>query len=132
MGVILTFKGLKKDVFVNRLLFTVVVMLGLLFGAGCAFYPTTSDQQHHSDDCQMYTRELALDYAEMPIEECAGSGAEGSLICLAALGVVVPVGSLVASGSIVVAGNSLHWLEYHGTCNEGLLWSAIEDATPDE
>lgn len=32
-------------------------------------------------------------------------------------GIAVPAGSFVVSGSIVLIGNTLHWLEYQGRCN---------------
>lgn len=74
----------------------------------------------------MATRSLDLDYAQMTARDCGGSSNEAVAICLAAMGVVIPVGSLVASGSIVLVGNTMHWLEYHGTCDDGMLWSYIE------
>ena len=38
--------------------------------------------------------------------------------------IVVTAGSAVISGSIVVTGNTLHWLEYQGTCSDGYLSKA--------
>ena len=35
--------------------------------------------------------------------------------------VAVSAGSLLVSGSIVVVNNTVHWLEYQGTCSEGFL-----------
>ncbi len=103
-----------------------VLLVSVFLVTACAFYPTASKQQHHANDCDMATRSLDLDYAEMSGNGCSGATSEAAAICLAALGIVVPVGSLVASGSIVLIGNTLHWLEYHGTCDDGLLWSFIE------
>lgn len=76
----------------------------------------------------MLTRSLDLDYKEMSPAACNGGGAEAAAVCFAALGIVIPAGSLVVSGSIVLTGNTLHWLEYHGTCDDGLLWSFIENS----
>jgi hypothetical protein len=75
----------------------------------------------------MMTRSLDLDYAQMNVLDCGSSSKEGAAICLVAMGVIIPIGSFVASGSIVLVGNTLHWLEYHGACDEGLLWSYIEE-----
>jgi hypothetical protein len=33
-------------------------------------------------------------------------------------------GSALISGSIVLTGNTVHWLEYQGTCSDGYLNSA--------
>lgn len=71
----------------------------------------------------MATRSLDLDYIEFKGQDCSGGNKEAAAVCFAALGIVIPVGSLVASGSIVLVGNTMHWLEYHGTCDEGMLWS---------
>ncbi len=38
--------------------------------------------------------------------------------------IVVTAGSAIISGSIVVTGNTLHWLEYQGTCSDGYLSKA--------
>lgn len=35
--------------------------------------------------------------------------------------IVVTAGSALISGSIVLTGNTLHWLEYQGTCSDGFL-----------
>lgn len=75
----------------------------------------------------MATRSLDLDYETMSVGSCGGSD-EAAAACLAIFGIVIPVGSLVASGSVVLVGNTLHWLEYHGTCDDGLLWSFLESS----
>ena len=35
--------------------------------------------------------------------------------------VVVTAGSAIISGSIVLTGNTIHWLEYQGRCSDGYL-----------
>jgi hypothetical protein len=74
----------------------------------------------------MATRSLELDYAQMNVLDCGANNKDAAAICLAAMGVIIPVGSFVASGSIVLIGNTVHWLEYHGTCDDGMLWSYFE------
>jgi hypothetical protein len=108
--------------------FRSLLLISAFLMSACAFYPSTSKLQDHADECNMATRSLDLDYEDMSANACAGVGAEGGLLCLAGLGVIIPVGSLVASGSIVLVGNTLHWLEYHGTCDDGLLWSFLESS----
>ena len=44
-----------------------------------------------------------------------------AVACLLTMAIVIPVGSLLVSGSIVLVGNSLHWLEYQGRCDESFL-----------
>ena len=105
-----------------------LLLVASCFITSCAFYPTTSKLQHNADNCNMATRSLDLDYIEFKGQDCSGGNQEAAAICFAAMGVVIPVGSLVASGSIVLVGNTLHWLEYHGTCDDGLIWSYIDDS----
>lgn len=106
-----------------------LLFISVFLVTSCAFYPATSKLQEHGD-CRMATRSLELDYTEISMNGCplgsSSSNMDGEMICLAAMGVVIPVGSLVVSGSIVLVGNTMHWLEYHGTCDDGLLWSYIE------
>ena len=45
-------------------------------------------------------------------EECA--------IVLAGVA-AISAGSAIVSGSIVLTGNTIHWLEYQGTCSDGYL-----------
>lgn len=42
-------------------------------------------------------------------------------ICVATFGVIVPLGSLIVSGSVYLIGNTLHWLEFQGRCDEGIV-----------
>jgi hypothetical protein len=42
------------------------------------------------------------------------------------MGVVIPAGSLVVSGSIVLSSNTLRWLEYQGHCDEGVIQKALQ------
>ena len=55
---------------------------------------------------------------------CQGS-AEAVTACLIAFGVVIPAGSLVVSGSVVLVGNTLRWVEYHGSCDEGAIGQTL-------
>jgi hypothetical protein len=102
-----------------------LLLASIILSTACAFYPTTSKQQDHANKCNMATRSLDLEYDVMIATGCGGSNEEAAA-CLAIMGIVIPIGTLVASGSIVLVGNTLHWLEYHGTCDDGLLWSYIE------
>jgi len=40
-------------------------------------------------------------------------------------GIVIPAGSFVLSGGIILVGNTLHWLEYQGTCEDSALLKGI-------
>ncbi|WP_019531611.1 hypothetical protein [Dasania marina] len=101
---------------------TVLISSLLPVLAGCIFTPKTAGQQPYSEQCSMQTRRLSLSTNNLSHSYiCHGGPSDDAKACLAAFGIVVPAGSFIISGSIVVANNSLHWLEYHGTCDQGLL-----------
>lgn len=79
----------------------------------CIFVPEESKNQDYADNCNMFSKELTLSAQEIKGHKCnSDAGA-----CLMVYGVIVPVGSFVISGSIVVIGNTLHWLESIGSCS---------------
>ena len=55
-----------------------------------------------------------MEAEEIQNSECHNS--KKNPACLLGIAVVVPAASLVVSGSVVLAGNTLHWLEYQGRC----------------
>jgi hypothetical protein len=84
----------------------------------CVFVPKESEKQLYAVNCNMFTRQLTLSPQEIKGHICnADDSAEA---CLMVYGIILPVSSFVISGSIVLIGNTIHWLEYQGPCNEGL------------
>jgi len=66
-----------------------------------------------SASCRTYTKSMSL--KEHPMSgNCTDNSCLGGAI-------VVTAGSLLISGSIVLAGNTVHWLEYQGACSDGYL-----------
>ena len=72
----------------------------------------------------MLTKQLSLTYVELQGNLCGNN--TDAAACLFAVGVVIPVGSLLVSGSVVLIGNTLHWLEYQGSCEEGVIASYLD------
>lgn len=92
----------------------VVVLILVASLSACAFVPETADDQRYADSCEMHTKKLTLTVKEIGDGFCEnGNDVE---ICLLTFGVIVPAGSLLLSGSVVLVGNTLHWLEYQGKC----------------
>ena len=100
---------------------TFLFLLSLTLTA-CAFYPKVSERQEYAQQCELLTRQLELESHQLNMSNsCAGLDGEAGLVCLAALGVVIPAGTILVSGSITLAGNTLHWLEYQGRCPSSFL-----------
>lgn len=83
--------------------------------SGCVFFPSVSDQQDYIDECDMLTKELTLSSELYDLHRGCGSDVNAPA-CYLAMALGAPAISYVVSGSIVLAGNTLHWLEYQGRC----------------
>lgn len=90
----------------------------------CAFVPKVDNQQDYAKHCEMYTKELTLDAVSLGGFDCGGSS---SCVVIASL---IPVTTFLVSGSIVLVGNTVHWLEYQGSCDESLLQSSFNALIP--
>lgn len=89
--------------------------------AACVYVPV-SNHDADSGTCKTFTNSMSLDEQEIKghIECPANSVPMACLVVIAA----VPAGSFIISGSIVVSNNTIHWLEYQGTCSDGYLNNA--------
>ena len=106
-----------------RVILTSFMLLNLI---ACAFVPKVDHKQDYAKHCEMYTEELTLDSISMGGLDCGGNST-----CVAVAG-IVPVTTFLVSGSIVLVGNTLHWLEYQGSCDEGIIQSSLDKILPDE
>ncbi|NQZ05619.1 MAG: hypothetical protein HRT35_00520 [Algicola sp.] len=91
-----------------------------LFCTGCIFTPITDTNQPYARNCDMLTKKLTLDEPKSERAfSCQKNMRGGDILgCLILAGIIIPAGSLVISGSIVLINNSLHWLEYQGSCDK--------------
>jgi hypothetical protein len=81
-----------------------------------------SNHDADSATCKTFTNSMFLDEKEIKGHiECPASS--DPMVCLVAIA-AVPAGSFIISGSIVVSNNTIHWLEYQGTCSDGYLSKA--------
>lgn len=92
---------------------------------GCVFLPQASRSPEYAD-CDLVTRELDLAYVEggslfsdvfRQHHGCVNEACLAVLVALAA----IPAGSFVISGSIVIVGNTVHWFEAQGRCEDGAV-----------
>lgn len=99
----------------RALLFPATVCLAL---TGCVAVPAV-DYDDASLRCNTYTQSMTLKTVEMQ----GGKIYCNDEACLALI-LAVSAGSVVVPGSIVLTNNTIHWLEYQGTCNDGYLKTA--------
>ena len=87
-----------------------LVLLAVATLAGCA-YPRTI--RVYDEECQIVAKKLVLDVASVNMgRSCANHDCVGQLVTEAA----VLAASAVVSGSIVVGGNAVFWLEKKRNC----------------
>jgi len=98
---------------------TITLLIILL--PACAFYPKT---QYSKDveRCDLAFKKLTMDVTSSSIRCQGGGNSAGACVILAG---VISGGSAIVSGSIVLVGNSLHWLEKQGKCDDSFLNSKI-------
>jgi hypothetical protein len=90
-------------------------MLTILL-ASCVFVASESQNQYRSDDCDVSSKKLTLSTTELRVGVSCHGSSEMLAACMVTYGVIVPVGSLILSGSVVVVGNVLNWIEKQGRC----------------
>jgi hypothetical protein len=87
------------------------VLLCMLSLGGCVFYPERVD--YYDAECRVTRHRLQLGVEVIgDIGDCDGQKAEACLVAIAAVGGA----SAVISGSIVIVGNTIYWLERQGPC----------------
>lgn len=93
----------------------------LILLPACAFYPKTQYSEEVKR-CNLNFKKLTLDVTSSSIRCQGNSKSAGACVVLAG---VISGGSAIVSGSIVLVGNSLHWLEKQGKCDDSFLNSKI-------
>ncbi|MCK5603963.1 hypothetical protein KAR91_18900 [Candidatus Pacearchaeota archaeon] len=81
----------------------------------CVVLPKTVEDE---SNCELYTKQITLEMKAIP-DFTYISGCHDE-ICLLLLFAPVTV-SAVVSGSIMLAGNTIHWIEKEGRCDEDFI-----------
>ncbi len=107
----------------------ILINLSFLFIQSCVYLPEAIEEPNI--DCKLYTKEFVLNYdnrftktlIDVNIDNCSGDTCKGILIAATA----IPITTFIVSGSIVVVGNTIHWLEKEGKCDEIYLKQKITE-----
>jgi hypothetical protein len=94
----------------------------------CIVLPKTVPEEDH--DCLLVTKSMTIDFKTSPemideavdemVQALASDCHEPECLLVLAPIVAISVGSLVVSGSIVVTGNTIHWMEKQGRCDDSV------------
>ena len=82
----------------------------------CTFYPKVVDDADNGR-CQLSSNKLTLEVSVPSGGFHCGGGGDAAAVCLAVAG-VYSVTTAVVSGSIVLIGNTMHWIEKQGKCSD--------------
>jgi len=95
----------------NKVFFSLLITICI---TSCAFIPATSNKQSYYQKCDdMVTKKLTLETIDITdLESCDDKDLDD---CLVETGIFSSL-SYIASGSIVLLGNTLHWSEYKIRC----------------
>ena len=97
---------------------------------GCV-YPQFAQEENL--DCQLLTRKLELEMSlesggamvEVMTQALSNCDRPECLLVLPLAILTIPVTSGIVSGSIVVVGNTIHWVEEQGRCEDSLTQKTI-------
>ena len=106
----------------------VSLIIILLLIQSCIALPKTIPRENQG--CLLLTKSMTIDYYTSPemideaVEEMVHAFAsdchEPECLLVFAPIIAISAGSLVVSGSIVVAGNTIHWIEKQGKCDDSI------------
>lgn len=85
------------------------LLLALL--GGCVYFPNTTTA--YDEKCQTYQKHMTLEVQQIgTFVGCHGEACVGALVVMGA----VSASTAVVSGSVVVVGNVVYWIENQGRC----------------
>jgi len=99
----------------------------IIFLSSCIFVPRTVP--NNKDKCELITREFKLELEDADISnevfsECEDAGCVILTPIVAAI--FLPAGSFIVSGSVVAIGNTIHFIEGQGRCDDSETKKAIK------
>ena len=104
----------NKNKMINRILRLLSVFACLLFTYSCFYTTKVSEYQAHH--CNLITKRLELKDHTFEPDPGLVPGTKDGLDVLVGLAVIGPA-TLIVSGSMVMVGNTIHWIEAQGRCD---------------
>ena len=115
------------DVFTSTPIMTRISILIFIVSqlSACAVYPAIDNEAENT--CDVFTRQLTLDITDVDVNVCGNiNNGSSILVCLGVSGAFF-VTSAVVSGSVVVVGNTVNFLEQQGRCDDSYLRRKVEE-----
>ena len=113
----------KPNILMPIYLFLIIPMVM----TSCLFHPKTVHDEE-DQECLLVTKGLTIDYyassdtvdegVDEMLNAITSDCREPECLILFVPLITISAGSLIVSGSIVVVGNTIHWIEEQGRCND--------------
>jgi hypothetical protein len=123
---------IKTTVLITALL----IFIPSIYITSCLFLPKTVPDEE-DQECLLVTKSMTIDYYTSPdmIDEAVDEMAnaiksdchEPECLLLFAPLIAISVGSFIVSGSIVVVGNTIHWIEEQGRCDDSVTRKTLTE-----
>ncbi len=92
-----------------------LILLSVVFVCSCAVAPSSSGKQDLYNECEMSTKKLSLEIIGDKNFCFSSAKLSEYPACLLISGFIGST-TAVVSGSIVLIGNTIHWMEYQTKC----------------
>jgi len=102
--------------------FISIVLIFMQLSA-CAVYPKFDKEA--SPQCDVFSKQFTLDMA-IDDETCTKANNGGELLLCLGLSGVLFTATAVISGSIVIVGNTVHFLEQQGRCENSYIRRTLD------
>ena len=104
---------------------TVTLITFSLILTSCATIVPQAITDIDSTRCNLVTKKLTLKAIEHPLPDDCGD--IECIIAILAASALYTATTGIISGSIVLVGNTVHWLEKQGSCNDSFLNTSIRN-----
>ena len=94
------------------------MVLVIFILSGCFYVPKVAERQDST--CELITKSLTLE--NIGTADNYPSGCKDKCVLFA---IGVTASSVIVSGSVVVAGNTIYWLEKKGRCEDSMIKKGI-------
>ena len=121
---------MKENLLLMRYVSLVIIML---LTQSCIVVPKTVPEE--KQECLLVTKSMTIDYYTSPelideavdemINAISSDCNEPECLLLFAPLIAISVGSFIVSGSIIVVGNTIHWIEEQGRCDDSVTRMAL-------
>jgi hypothetical protein len=118
------------------LIIALLIFIPSIYITSCLFLPKTIPDEENQE-CLLVTKSMTIDYYTSPdmIDEAVDEMAnaiksdchEPECLLLFAPLIAISVGSFIVSGSIVVVGNTIHWIEEQGRCDDSVTRQTLTE-----